>query len=42
MDANNRRVLEWEELMWKYQQEIPGAKPGEKWVQMEKTFDMNR
>ena len=42
MDANNPRVQEWEELMWKYQQAIPGAKPGEKWVLMEKIFDMNQ
>ena len=42
MDANNRGVQEWEELMWKYQQAIPGAKPGEKWVLMEKIFDMNQ
>ncbi len=40
MDAANPRVQEWEELMWKYQQAAPGAKPGEKWVVMEKIFEL--
>ena len=40
MDAENPKVQEWEELMWKYQDAIPGAKDGEKWVMMEKIFDL--
>jgi L-rhamnose mutarotase len=40
MDAANPKVQEWEELMWKYQQAIPGSKPGEKWVLMNKIFDL--
>ncbi len=40
MDADNPKVQEWEELMWKYQDAIPGAKDGEKWVMMEKIFDL--
>lgn len=40
MDAANPKVQEWEKLMWKYQQAIPAAKPGEKWVVMEKIFEM--
>ena len=40
MDANNPTVQEWEKLMWKYQQAIPGAKPGQKWVLMEKIFEL--
>ncbi len=40
MDTANPKVQEWEELMWKYQQAIPGAKPGEKWVLMEKIFEL--
>ncbi len=39
-DASNPKVQEWEKLMWKYQQAIPTAKPGEKWVLMEKIFDL--
>jgi L-rhamnose mutarotase len=30
MDAGSEKVQEWETLMWKYQQAVPGAKPGEK------------
>jgi len=39
-DRNNPKVQEWEKLMWKYQQAIPYAKPGEKWVLMEKIFEI--
>ncbi len=41
MDAANAKVQEWEQLMWRYQQALPGAKPGEKWVLMDKIFDLN-
>ena len=40
MDKNNHRVQEWEELMWKYQRGLPGAKPGEKWQLMQKIFEL--
>lgn len=39
-DAANPKVQEWETLMWKYQQALPGAKPGEKWVLMDKIFEL--
>ena len=39
MDADNPLVQKWETLMWKYQQPLPFARPGEKWVLMEKFFD---
>ncbi len=39
-DASNPRVQEWETLMWKYQQALPGARPGEKWMLMEKIFNL--
>ena len=39
-DANNPRVQEWENFMWKFQQALPWAKPGEKWVVMEKIFEL--
>jgi len=38
MDASNEKVQEWEKLMWKYQEAMPGSKPGEKWRLMEKVF----
>lgn len=40
MDAENEKVQEWEQLMWKYQQAVPGAKPGEKWMMMNKIFEL--
>ena len=40
MDANNPKVQEWEQLMWKYQQRLPWAKDGEKWIQMEQLFQL--
>jgi len=38
-DAANTSVQEWEMLMWKYQQALPLAKPGEKWMLMDKIFE---
>lgn len=38
MDEVNPKVQDWEELMWKFQQALPWAKPGEKWILMEKIF----
>jgi len=40
MDASNPRVQDWETLMWQFQQPLPWAKPGEKWVLMEKIFEL--
>ncbi len=39
-DATNPRVQAWEELMWKFQQPLPWAKEGEKWVLMEQIFEL--
>ncbi|MEI9945747.1 MAG: L-rhamnose mutarotase [Chitinophagaceae bacterium] len=39
MDAGNDKVQEWEQLMWKYQQALPGSEPGEKWKLMDKIFE---
>lgn len=40
MDKVNPKVQEWEKLMWKYQQALPHARPGEKWTLMEKIFEL--
>lgn len=40
MDATNEKVQEWESLMWKYQQAVPGSKPGEKWIMMDRIFEL--
>ncbi|UAY54510.1 L-rhamnose mutarotase [Arachidicoccus terrestris] len=39
-DNANPKVIEWEELMWKYQQGLPGAAPGQKWILMEEIFSL--
>jgi L-rhamnose mutarotase len=39
-DSVNAKVQEWETLMWKYQQAIPGAAEGEKWRLMERIFSL--
>lgn len=40
-DADNPKVQEWEQLMWKYQQALPVAKPGEKWLMMDRIFSLH-
>jgi len=42
MDAGNPHVQRWEELMWNYQQAVPGAKPGQKWVLMDQIFQFEK
>jgi L-rhamnose mutarotase len=39
-DAGNPMVQRWEKLMWTFQQALPQAKPGEKWMQMEQIFSL--
>ncbi|MBI2282725.1 MAG: L-rhamnose mutarotase [Bacteroidetes bacterium] len=41
-DAGNPKVQEWEQLMWQFQQALPFARPGEKWVLMNKIFDLEQ
>jgi len=40
-DRTNPKVQEWEQLMWKFQQALPEAKPGEKWLLMERIFKLD-
>ncbi len=40
MDAKNSKVQKWETLMWKYQQALPGYKKGEKWILMDKIYEI--
>ena len=40
MDKANSKVQEWEELMWKFQQSLPNSKPGQKWILMDKIFEL--
>jgi L-rhamnose mutarotase len=39
-DQNNPKVQAWESLMCNYQQALPGAKDGEKWMLMEQIFGL--
>lgn len=40
MDAANAQVKDWEQFVWKFQQPLPWATPGEKWVLMKKIFEL--
>lgn len=40
MDTANPKVQEWEQLMWKFQSSLPGAKEGEKWILMDQLFQL--
>lgn len=40
MDALNPKVQEWEQLMWLFQQPLPWAGEGEKWVAMKQIFQL--
>ena len=42
MAAENPKVQEWEALMWKFQQALPGSKPGEKWRLMDSIYQLKR
>ena len=39
-DSANSEMQKWEELMWRFQKPLPFAQPGEKWVLMEKIFEV--
>jgi L-rhamnose mutarotase len=41
-DRENPKVCEWEELMWKFQEPLAEAMPGEKWLLMEKIFELEK
>jgi L-rhamnose mutarotase len=41
MDGANKKVQQWETLMWNFQHRLPWAKAGEKWVMMNKIFSLN-
>lgn len=41
-DRENPKVREWEELMWEFQRPVAEAKPGEKWLLMERIFKLEK
>ena len=42
VDELSPRVQEWEKLMWSFQQALPEARPGEKWLLMECIFKLEK
>lgn len=40
IDADNKKVQEWEEQMGSLQKVLPWAAPGEKWVLMDQIFSL--
>ena len=39
-DQHDPEVQKWEQLMWKFQQALPQAEPGEKWILMERIYKL--
>jgi L-rhamnose mutarotase len=39
-DSENPKVQEWENYMWTFQQALPWAKEGEKWMLMKQIFNL--
>lgn len=42
VESSNKKVQEWNALMLEFQEPLSYAKPGEKWVLMDKIFDLNQ
>ncbi|MGN6422926.1 MAG: L-rhamnose mutarotase [Asticcacaulis sp.] len=40
-DAASPEVQAWEELMWRFQQALPFAAPGQKWVPMQRIYALS-
>ena len=40
MDLENPKVQEWEQLMWTFQKPLPQTPPGEKWMLMDRIFQL--
>jgi L-rhamnose mutarotase len=39
-DAANAKVQEWEAIMGQFQQPLPASRPGQRWVVMERVFNL--
>jgi L-rhamnose mutarotase len=40
LDKQNEIVQQWEKLMWRYQEPLPGSAEGEKWKLMNTIFEL--
>lgn len=41
-DADDPEIQAWETLMWEFQQALPFAAPGEKWVRMDRIYALSQ
>jgi L-rhamnose mutarotase len=41
-DSLHVPTLEWEELMWNFQQSIPGSLPGQKWMMAQQIYKLRK
>ena len=39
-DAANAKVQEWEAIMGQFQQPLPQSRPGQRWLEMERVFNL--
>lgn len=42
LDSTSPHVQEWERLMWRFQQPLPWANDGEKWILMDQIFQFEK
>ncbi len=40
-ESADPRLIAWEALMWRFQASLPGALPGQKWVEATRIFDLS-
>lgn len=41
-DGMHSPTLEWEELMWTFQQAMPGSLPGQKWMMAKQIYQLKK
>lgn len=42
MEQQNPIIQKWEQQMWRFQQATPWTPEGQKWIEMEKIFDLTK
>ena len=41
-DSQHQPTKEWEQLMWNFQQSMPGSLPGQKWMMAQKIYHLQK